>query len=55
MYKYVAKLLSYVDTPFSDNKNICKRLTNLVFKADVLHQSDTEDYGCLKRKEKLSK
>ena len=34
---------------------VCKRLTNVIFKGDVLHRNDRENQlGCLRRKEKLS-
>ena len=53
--KYFHSLLSFVDTPYSNNVNICKRLTNIIFKAEVMHKSDREnELGCLRRREKLS-
>ena len=52
--KYVRNLLSFVDSPISSNRFLCKRLTNVMFKADVLNRSDKENLlGCLRRKEKL--
>ena len=52
--KYVRNLLSFVDSPISSNRNLCKHLTNFMFKADVLNRSDKENLlGCLRRKEKL--
>ena len=54
--KYFRLLLSFIDTPYSRNVNICKRLTNIIFKAEVLHKSDKENQlGCLRRKENLIK
>ena len=53
--KYFQSLLGFIDTPFSRNKGVCKRLTNVIFKGDVLHRSDRENQlGCLRCKEKLS-
>ena len=52
--KYFRSLLSYVDSPFSSDSAICKRLSNVIFKAEVLHLSDKEnELGCLRRREKL--
>ena len=52
--KYFRSLLSFVDTPYSNNVNICKRLTNIIFKAEVMHKSDREnELGCLKEKRKI--
>ena len=54
--KYFRSLISYVDSPYSNDTAICKRLTNVIFKAEVLHLSDKEnELGCLRRKEKLQK
>ena len=53
--KYFRLLLSFIYTPYSRNVNICKRLTNIIFKAEVLHKSDKENQlGCLRRKENLN-
>ena len=53
--KYFRSSLGFIDTPFSRNIGVCKRLTNVIFKGDVLHRSDRENQlGCLRRKEKLS-
>ena len=41
--KYFRLLLSFIDTPYSQKVNICKRLTNIIFKAEVLHKSDREN------------
>ena len=52
---YFKKLLSYIDAPISQNENACQTATNVVYKAYVLNNSDTErELGCLRRKEKLS-
>ena len=54
--KYFQSLIALVDTPFATKPDIRRRLTNLIFKADVLHTSDNETgIGCLRRKEKLRK
>ena len=51
---YFRKLLSFVDSPYSSDVAVCKRLTNVLFKAEVLHLSDKEnELDCLRRKEKL--
>ena len=52
---YFQKLLSLIDTPLSKNVAACRTLTNLIFKARVITESDRENVlGCLRRKEKLS-
>ena len=40
--KYFQSLIALVDTPFATKPDIRRRLTNLIFKADVLHTSDNE-------------
>ena len=51
----VFSVITFIDTPYSQNVNICNCLTNIMFKAEVLHKSDRENQlGCLRRKEKLS-
>ena len=52
---YFRKLLSCIDAPIAQNEKVCKTLTNVIFKAYVLNNSDREkQIGCLRRKEKLS-
>ena len=52
--KYFRSLISFVNSPYANDAAICKRLTNVIFKAEVLHLSDREnELGCLRRKEKL--
>ena len=48
-------VITFIDTPSSQNVNLCNCLTIIMFKAKVLHKSDRENQlGCLRRKEKLS-
>ena len=52
--KYIATLLSYVDTPLSNNIMACRTVANVLLKAHVLHHSDREQaLGCLRHREKL--
>ena len=52
--QYLAKLLSYVDAPISNNMKACRTLANVLLKAHVLNNSDREQQlGCLRRREKL--
>ena len=52
--QYLARLLSYVDTPISDNAMACRIVVKVLLKAHVLHHSDREqELGCLRRREKL--
>ena len=39
---YFKKLLSYINAPISQNENACQTATNVVYKAYVLNNSDTE-------------
>ena len=53
--KYVSKLFSFINAPFSNNPDVCRTLANIILKAFVLDKSDKErEQGCLRRKEKLS-
>lgn len=53
--KYFEKLLSLIDSPISSNTAACRTLSNLIFKARVIKESDKENaIGCLRRREKLS-
>jgi hypothetical protein len=52
--QYLARLLSSVDAPLSDNVMACRSVVNVLLKAHVLHHSDREqELGCLRRREKL--
>ena len=52
---YIAKLLSYIETPVASDEAACRTMANILMKAQVLDSSDREkDLGCLRRKEKLN-
>ena len=52
---YFKILISYIDASISQNGNACQTVTNVVYKAYALNNSDSErELGCLRRKEKLS-
>ena len=52
--KYFQKVLKHINCNYSSDEKLCSRLTNIIFKADVLNSSDRENQlGCLRRKEKL--
>ena len=48
---YFRKLISNVDAPFATNVNVCKTLSNIVFKGRVVAASDRENIVCLRRTE----
>ena len=53
--QYLVKLFQQIDVPFAEDGRICRTLVNIITKAYVLNNSDTEkQIGCLRRQEKLS-
>ena len=53
--QYLVKLFQQIDVPFAEDDRISRTLVNIITKAYVLNNSDTEkQIGCLRRQEKLS-
>ena len=54
--KYFEELLLHTDAPIVDDRGTWRKLTNLLNKPFILHNSDGQnELGCLRHNENLSK